>query len=292
MLLPILLNALFATTFPLAKMALAYTTPFVLTGVRHILSGIMLLAYVSIFRRSDFYFNIRYWYLLLYFALGNIFLTNALQYWAVSYVAAGKAACINNLAPFFAIIGSYLLFQERITHVRIVGVSIACAAIMPLFLSTSDHSMRHVGYLPECALVLAAILSVWTWLGMKKMMILQASSMVMANGFSMLIGGLCYVPLWYLDDRPVQMHMSAWPYIIALAIINDIIGYTLYGTLLKSYSAPLLFLTGLVAPICAYWYSWLFLAEPFTWHALLALAGVSSGLMLLYYDNKRMGYVT
>jgi len=92
--------AVFATVFPIGKMALLYTQPIFLTSIRMICAGILLIAYHwwSSYDRTKITPQLIYTLLLL--SLFNIYLTNVCEFWGLQYLSAAKACFIYNLSPF------------------------------------------------------------------------------------------------------------------------------------------------------------------------------------------------
>lgn len=302
MLLPIVINALMAATYPLAKAANSITQPIFLTGVRMVLAGIIILLYQAL-RNKPKVLRINYyeWPYLLQLCLFNIFITNILQFWALEYMPAAKAFFIYSLTPFFSSIISYFVFGERMTWLKALGLVIGFGGFIPLFMSTSVSSEMASGGLgfmtwPELALLAASIASVWGWTVMKKIQEHHVANMVTANGFSMLFGGLLFFPSSALmgENWSALVTGSWWlffAYLLGLVVANNFIAYNGFVFLLRRYSTTLLFFIGFSGPLFTALYSWLFLGEPITWPLYVAAAGVIIGLSLYYREDKRLGYV-
>ena len=93
--------ALFATVFPIGKMALLYTQPIFLTSIRMICAGVLLIAYHWWSSRDRIKITPQLIYNILLLSLLNIYLTNVCEFWGLQYFSAAKAAFIYNLSPFF-----------------------------------------------------------------------------------------------------------------------------------------------------------------------------------------------
>lgn len=290
-----LLNALGAATFPLVKASLSYFSPQFFTGVRMVVAGIGIIAFQYYFYRNEFFFKKEYRFLLFKLAFFNVFLTNALQYWAIQYLTVSKTAFLFNLAPFFAVLFSYLFLGEKITSKKVFGISIAFASFLPLILLNNSSSGTYFYYIPEIALLVAAIASVLGWIAMKQCLNAQASNFTMANGLSMIIGGLMFFPLSAIMEptyfAPSASVSTFTLYLIALILFNNLAAYMFYGYLLKRYNPALLFIAGFTNPLFAAAYGWIFLHESLNWTILVAAVGVSIGLWFYYTEEKRLGYI-
>jgi drug/metabolite transporter (DMT)-like permease len=290
MFLLILLNALGGATYPLAKAALQYAPLLFMTGVRMFIAGLLLIAF-EWWRGNLQWYTKKTWYLLILLALFNVYITNALQFWALNYVDAGKAAFIYNLTPFISAFFAYLIFKQALGFKKMAGLLIGFVSFIPLILYQSpqevvSESFSGFKYLPEIALLLGAVSSVFGWMIMKQLYDSKSCTIVSANGISMFLGSFLFFPtIWLLQSQnffPVSNYAMFAVYLVALIFANNIIAYNGFAFLMKRYSTTLLFFAGFLTPLFATLYGWLFLGEKVTWHFLVAALGVSVGLFLFY----------
>jgi drug/metabolite transporter (DMT)-like permease len=82
-----------------------------------------------------------------------------------------------------------------------------------------------------------------------------------------------------------------WPEFLlwlgALIIVAHVISFNLYGWLLTRVSITLMMFCGFLCPIFSTLFGWLFLGETITWHAFVALAGLTCGLALFNWESLR-----
>ena len=69
---------------------------------------------------------------------------------------------------------------------------------------------------------------------------------------------------------------------------SNVFCYNLYAILLRKYSATLLSLAGLIAPVSAAITSWLYFGERVTWGAYVTGALVIIGFYLFYSEELRI----
>ena len=298
----VVLYVVLAAVFPLGRAAVQCSQPIFFTGVRMLLSGIVLLAGYYFYDKSSFkrYLNFRYLPTWLLLALFSIYLTNVLEFWGLQYLPAAKACFIYSLSPFFAALISYFLFAERMTFKKWLGLSVGFVGIIPLlfFQSPGEVSTGGISFLSwaELALLGAAISSVCGWVSMRRLVKFNSVPPVMANGMSMLIGSLFIIPSSMLletwDPIPVS---KVGPFIVLLiltSLASNIIGYNMYAILLKKYTATFMTLAGFMSPLFAALMAWLFLGETVGEAFWMSAIAVFAGLYIFYQEEMKQGYIT
>jgi drug/metabolite transporter (DMT)-like permease len=288
-----LLNALFYFVFPVGKVALQYSSPFFLIGIRMILGGVILLGYQFIFRRAYFYVKKQYIWALFLLALFNIYIANAYEFWGLQYMSSAKTSFIYNLSPFFAAFFSYLHFDERMNLKKWIGLMVSFLGFIPVWLSDSpaEQNLAHVGLISsaEWAVVFATVATVYGWTIMQKMVRVYQYDAVMANGVSMIGGGLMSLAHsmitepWY--PAPVVNWHAFFIWVMIMVLVSNITCYSLYGYLLKKYSAMFLTFTGLSGPLFAAFYDWAWFGISVSWTFYLATALVAAGMYLFYQEE-------
>lgn len=290
-----ILYALFASVFTVSKFALQYTQPFFFVGGRMILAGVILLSYLYVFKRDQFYFKKKNLFQLFCLAAFNIYLANVFEFWGLQYLTSFKTCFIYSLSPFAAALFSYLLFSEQMTTKKWLGLLIGFGGLMPMLLSQTTSEER-AGQLfmfswAELAVMGAAVSSVYGWILLKQFVRDEGYSPVMANGLSMLLGGTMalfhsfFVESWkpvpYTEFIPVAGSMAL------LIVTSNIICYNLYGVLLRKFSATFMSFAGLSTPLFTALFGWIFLNETVSWTFFISLAIVFAGLLLFYQEELK-----
>lgn len=265
------------------------------------LAAVILLGYLLITQRSSFKLDKKQWLSIGFLAFFSIYLTNILEFWALQYLSAAKACFIYSLSPFFAAFFSYLHFGEKINKTKAIGLLIGFLGIIPvLTLQTgAEDLMSAFSFFswPTLAIIGAAMSSVYGWVLLRLIVKDQMTSPTMANGGSMLIGGLmafahsAFTDSW--NPTPVALG-SLTPFFgwtLLMAFISNILCYNLYGYLLKKYTATFLSFIGLLSPIFASLHGWIFLGEPLSGLIFLSTGIVCVGLWVVYSAELKQGYI-
>jgi drug/metabolite transporter (DMT)-like permease len=168
----------------------------------------------------------------------------------LQYLTAAKACFIYSLSPFFAAFFSYLHFGEKINKTKAIGLMVGFLGIIPvLTLQTgAEDLMSAFSFFswPTLAIIGAAMSSVYGWVLLRLLVKDQTTSPTMANGGSMLIGGLLAFSHSALTDtwQPTPIAIGSFTpffgWTLLMAFISNIVCYNLYGFLLKKYTATFL----------------------------------------------------
>ncbi len=121
-------------------------------------------------------------------------------------------------------------------------------------------------------------------------------SPLLANGLSMTIGGVLALAHSYVVGEnwaPIPV-TDLQPFIIntlIMCLISNLICYNLYGYLLQRFSATFMSFAGLVTPLFASLFGYLWLNEVITWHFFISIVMFSIGLVIFYREEIGRGVV-
>ena len=88
---------IWSTCFTLGKTTLQFSPPIFLTGARMFLAGIVILAFLGLFRKKEIQIKKHQLFPLLLFAISAVYLTNIFEFWGLQYLTAAKAGFIDSL---------------------------------------------------------------------------------------------------------------------------------------------------------------------------------------------------
>ncbi len=295
------LYAVWSSAFSIGKLALAFSPPVFLTGFRMILAGTILLGYLGIAKRSSFKLEKNKWLCLLLLGFFSVYLANILEFWGLQYLSAAKTSFIYSLSPFFTALFSYIHFKEKMNGKKWIGLTIGFLGFIPVLMTQtgSEELFSVAGFLswPTIALMGAALTAVYGWVLLRLILKNSEITPVMANGTSMLFGGvIALVHSFFIDSwSPIPVtegHLYSMAKIVfILTVLSNIICYNLFGMMLKRFTATFLSFMGLLSPIFASITGWIFLGEPISWIIFLSTGIVSMGLWIVYYVELKQGYI-
>lgn len=296
-----LMYAAWSSIFSLGKLALQHSPPLFLTAFRMLFAAALILSFLLITKRSSLKLSLRQFTSVLLLAFFSIYLTNTLEFWGLQYLSAAKTCFIYSLSPFFAALFSYIHFGEKMNPRKWIGLSIGFIGFIPvLFTQTGSEELLNAFSFfswPTLAIMGAALSSVYGWVLLRLMVKEQEITPLVANGTSMLFGGLFALIHSYLVEPGAPFpiapsHFTSFIKEIALiTVVSNLICYNLYGMFLKKYTATFLSFVGLLSPIFASLNAWIFLEETPSWIIFLSTSIVSIGLWIVYRAELKQGYI-
>lgn len=298
MLIPALVDAIFASTFTLGQAALIYTEPIFLIGLRMSIAGILILAYVYAFNKASFKsIGVR---LTVLITLFHIYIPYITEFWGLKYVGSAKAALLYSITPFVTAFLEWAFFDFKFSAKKIIGMVVGILGLVPILLNntpveqTSTHVLTFIS-LPELAVLVSALSSCFGWLLIKHSVVQKKQSILMVNGKGMLFAGILalltspIVETW--NPVPSTNIPLTLLYTSLLILVGNFLYYNFYGLLLKKYSATFLSFFGFTIPIFAAIYQWIFFKQPVGWGFVCTSLLTIIGLFIFYQDELRREHV-
>lgn len=299
MYLVVVLYSLFAGVFTIQKTALEYSEPLFLVGSRMVVAGLILLTYQFFLKGEAPRLQGKHVFRLVCLAFFNIYLTNILEVWGLKYLTSAKTCFMYSLSPYFAALLSYVLFKEKLSSKKWLGLLVGFIGFLPILINHSSEEEALGSFFffswPELAVLGAAFCSVYGWILLRQLIKENNYSPMLANGFSMFFGGLMALLNSYLleswNPLPVTEYKPFVECALWLLLISNLVAYNFYGYLLKRFSATFLSLAGLITPLLAALFGWVFLGETVSWPFYLSAVIVFSGLLIFYQEELKSEYV-
>lgn len=296
-----LLFAVWSSVFSFGKAMMQYAPPIFLTSARMLIAGVLILGYLLIFKRSSLKLDRKQLISIGLLAIFSIYLTNVLEFWGLQYLSVAKTCFIYSLSPFFAALFSYLHFNEKMNLRKWIGLSIGLIGFIPVLLTQtgSEELMTAYGFFtwPTLAVMAAALFSVYGWVLLRLIVKDHETSPLVANGGSMMIGGLLALVHSYFSEswQPLPVTSAhATPFLLgttAMALLYNVVCYNVYGLMLRRFTATFLSFMGLLSPVFASLSGWLLLGEVPAPQIFISTAIVSLGLWIVYRAELKQGYI-
>lgn len=255
-------------------------------------AGVLILIY-AFFKKSERIDFKKDWAVFLKLAIFNIYLTNVFEFWGLKYLTSFKTCFIYSLSPFLSALFSYFVFSETLSLKKWLGLFIGFIGFTPILLAQGQGELEGGQFLifswAEISVMLACLCSVYGWIQLRVVVSKKGYSPLIANGYSMLIGGIFalthsfFTENW--DPYPVISWLPFFEASIALIIISNCICYNLYGFLLKRFSATFISFAGFTTPIFTALFGFFFLGEEVTMPFIFSVGIVFSGLTLFYHEE-------
>lgn len=185
-----------------------------------------------------------------------------------------------NAVPFITALLAFLLFNERLSQMKLLAIAIGCIGLAPCVLEAMG-AMAQLSIVPLIIAFFTVTGYAYGWLMVKQIVRLgYAPSMV--SGITQLLGGLAAIPFsLFLEQCNMQANTFVAGMMLAL-VASTTINAVLYSALLKTYSPTLLSFAGTLMPCFAALYGWFFLSETISARLLFSGVIITVGLYLFY----------
>jgi drug/metabolite transporter (DMT)-like permease len=291
----IILYALLAATFLLAKVSVQYADPFFLIAFRMILAGIILLSYYYLIHRGTKKLItkslLKPFIAIIFF---HVYFSFVPEFWALQYISSIKVNIMYSITPFVTAILSYYLLRERMSALRVVGILSGFIGLVPVLIGKGNEINFAEIFsisLPELMLLFSIGSGAYAWFLIKKMMD-RGYSLIIINGLSMFWGGILSMFTWifiYMNGTTTAI-VYDWKLflltVMGLIIMSNIIVYSLYAWLVQKYSLTLIAFAGFLCPLFGAVYGYFLLGEELYWYHAIAVVGITFGLYCFYKDTK------
>lgn len=291
----ILMYALFASVFIIGKQGLANCEPLIFVGSRMTIAGAIQLLLLFLLNRQAFRgIKMPQWRCLFYLAILGIYLTNALEFWALERLPSFTTCFYYSLSPFIAAIFGWYRLGELLSSRQLTGLVVGFLGFfLPILLFENPSESSLTSLLPlgfgECAILTAVITSVMGWVFLKEAIDTHKLHPLLVNGSSMLIGGLFALTHSLLTESwqpfPFQNGSLFLRDQLLMLIISNAICYNLYAYLVRFYSSTWLSFCGFSTPLFTAILGFVFLSEQISTSFICAVPLVFAGLYLFYRDE-------
>jgi drug/metabolite transporter (DMT)-like permease len=280
----ILAGVLWGTSFPIIKIGLNTIDPFTFLFWRFLISSVTLVAVMLAFRKLEF--KIADKKLLVFLGIANA-AGYLLQYVAMNYTTAAKAALFINLSAMWVALLSPKLLGETFSRKKIVGVLVGLMGIV--FVSTNlDFSSMGEGQLvADLMLIISGLTWAFFMVYNKKLVMNSTSATFQSMTWVLVFTFLSMVPFTVLSGPGFfELSVWAWSAIVWTAIVCWVLPYYLWLEGLKHLSAStstVLLLSEVVVAVVA---SVIVLKEPVTVFSSIGALFIVVAIVLVSVKDK------
>jgi drug/metabolite transporter (DMT)-like permease len=292
--------ALFASGIFVNKLILFSMSPAMLSGLRMLISGIIIIvgnwqSYKSGMLRKI----LENWKVFFGITLFTNLFPTLLKAYAVQNMGLSKAGFLGSIDPFITAFYAYILINEKLSMKKWVGILLGfCGAVMLFSVKSPVEdalgTFLNISY-PSLAAIASVAISRLGWMFVQKEMRKNDFSAFDINGVVMTGAGLfafASIPLWnFLGiskeafSFAASLDLKLFMLLTYTIIAGNLLAYNLYSYLLKHNSATLVSLAGATVPIYLTLLGYFFLGEPIT-KMLIGSAGIIIlGVFVFYYDD-------
>lgn len=293
--------ALFASALSINKLLLASLSVWFFVAIRRLTAGILLFAYNA--HRSP---RLRYGHmkhdigLILGISVLTMFIPSVLKAYGFQHLISSKAALLGSIDPFITALYAYVLWGEKLTRNKLLGMLIAFSGIVILFVTTSPAEQLAGAWwrisLPELAMIGSLVISRYGWILARDLLKTDRYSSSEFNSLLMISSGayalIMSLLLGYCDFCTIPLTPTFIGFFAYSVFFGEIAGYTIYGNLLKQYNITFISLAGVSIPLFVHLFGPIILGEHLSLLFFVELGLVFLGMYIFYRDDLKKSVTT
>lgn len=277
------------TTYLAMRIGVETIPPILVTGLRNLIAGGILLTYLTLNKQLESMTLSRIKQnIIISFML--IILGNGLTTFSEKYISSGLAALVASTIPLVVVLLNWALKHERFSSKMFLGIILALCGIYLIYQNSINDLFN-----PQYRIGFMAMLgAVFTWsFGTiySKSRAIQVGNILMDLCFQMLFAGIFLSVIQLMIDP--QIHVSTWIFrsigaVFYLAIFGSILGYTSYIYALSKLPSTKVSVFNYVNVVVAVFLGWLILDEKVTLKMVFATVFILSGVIVTNYPKRSM----
>lgn len=276
------------TTFLAIRVGVETIPPFILAGIRNLISGTIIFIYLLSQKKLE-KVNARQFLRAFILSMLMIVLANGLTTFSEKYLTSGLASLISTLTPFCVLILNLLLGFEKISAKTVFGILLGMSGIFLIYQSSLSDLL-----IPEYRMGIYALLSAILAWSVGTIIIKRGSenslSMLMNVCVQMLIAGVVLTATqFYLtpDFSTENWSIRSMGAMIYLALFGSVVGYVAFSYLLTQLPSTKVVILSYVNLVVALFLGWLILDETITSRIIAATILIISGVFIVNYKKVK-----
>ncbi len=269
----LILSAIWGSSFLFLRIASPEFGPVFLIEIR-VASGLIVLLPMCLLM-GKFAELKQHWKVIFIVSLFNMAVPFCFFAYSSLNMGAGVLSIMNATVPFFTAIIAFLVFQQRMTRLGLVGLLVGFLGVVVLVFDPSEAS----GVTNQLAIPSALIACVLYGIALN----IVSHKLQGVSGISITTGGLFFstivlLPFALANQPEVMPRGSVWLSVLALGVVCTGFGYILFYRLIARIGSQQAIMTTYLIPIFSILWGNLFLAESITlfmvFGGMLVLMGV------------------
>lgn len=276
------------TTFLAIRVGVETIPPFILAGIRNLISGTIIFCYLLSQKKLE-KVSLQQFFRAFLLSILMIVLANGLTTFSEKYLTSGLASLISTLTPFCVLILNLLLGFEKLSAKTIFGILLGMSGIFLIYQSSLSDLL-----IPEYRMGIYALLSAILAWSIGTIVMKRGSenslSMLMNVCVQMLIAGVVLTSTqFYLtpDFTTENWSLRSIGAMIYLALFGSVVGYVAFSYLLTQLPSTKVVVLSYVNLVVALFLGWLILDEIITSRIIAATILIISGVVIVNYKKVK-----
>ncbi len=276
------------TTFLGIRIGIETIPPFLLAGIRNLISGFIIFFYLLFQRKLD-PVNPRQFLRAFILSLMMIVLANGLTTYSEKYITSGLASLISTLSPFFVLILNLILGNEKLSIKTTLGILLGMFGIFLIY-QNSLSDLLNPEYRQGVFAILIAVLMWAIGTIITKKGSANSLTMLMNVSVQMIIAGIILTATQFILTPTISTENWSLRSILAmvyLAVFGSVVGYVAYSYLITQMSSTKVSVLSYVNVVVALFLGWLILDETITPQIIIAASLIIGGVFIVNYKKIR-----
>lgn len=278
----LVLSILWGGSFFFIGIAVSFFPPFTIVALRLSIAAAVLLGVVYL-SGSGLPRDRSIWLAFLGMGVLNNAIPFTLIVWGQTQIASGLASILNATTPFFTVIAAHFLTRdERLTRLRLVGISIGFTGVVIMIGHEALYGFGE-NMLGQLAILGAALSYAFAALFGRRFRHLGIKPLVTATG-QVIASTVLLVPLALFIDQPWNFPMPGWQVtgaVLGLALFSTSLAYIIYFRILATAGATNVLLVTLIIPVIAIVLGSTLLGEQLEVKHFIGMGLISIGLLAI-----------
>jgi drug/metabolite transporter (DMT)-like permease len=276
------------TTFLGIRIGVETIPPFILAGLRNLISGSIIFFYLLIQKKLEPINNHQFLRAFLLSILMIVF-ANGLTTYSEKYITSGLTSLISTLSPFFVLVINLVLGNEKLSFKTSIGILLGMFGIYLIYQNNLTE-LLNPEYQKGVISILIAVLawSIGTIITKKGSQ--NSLSILMNVCLQMIIAGIVLTSFqFYLTPTISTVNWSAKSIfsILYLALFGSVVGYVAYSYLISQMSSTKVSVLAYINVVVALFLGWLILDEIITPKIIIAACLIISGVLIVNYKKVK-----
>ena len=276
------------TTFLAIRIGVETIPPFLLAGIRNLISGAIIFFYLFSQKKLE-PVNTRQFLQAFILSILMIVLANGLSTYSEKYITSGLASLISTLSPFCVLVLNLALGYEKLSVKTVIGILLGMVGIFLIYQSSLTDLL-----IPEYRQgIFAILLAILAWaIGtiIMKRGSTNSLTMLMNVCVQMMIAGVVLTSFQYCITPNISTENWSTQSIVAmiyLAIFGSVVGYVAFSYLISQMPSTKVTVLSYVNVVVALFLGWLILDEIITMRIIIATILIISGVVIVNYKKMK-----
>lgn len=276
------------TTFLGIRIGIETIPPFLLAGIRNLISGFIIFFYLLLQRKLE-PINPRQFLRAFILSIMMIVLANGLTTYSEKYITSGLASLISTLSPFFVLILNLILGNEKLSIKTTLGILLGMFGIFLIY-QNSLSDLLNPEYRQGVFAILIAVLMWAIGTIITKKGSENSLTMLMNVSVQMIIAGIILTAIQFILTPTISTENWSLRSVLAmvyLAVFGSVVGYVAYSYLITQMSSTKVSVLSYVNVVVALFLGWLILDETITSRIIIAASLIIGGVFIVNYKKAK-----